>query len=413
MGDYISDYISRIKETGNTSVDYFINVQQAKLNDEFINSPTIVTGKLNGVSLTFRVCSYFNRKTLTINPDSYQKVIFQDIKQIIKIGDAFEFNGYNWLCSETNTTPLSSSCLVERCNYIIKYYNSKSLLINTPCITKSQASLGINETKVMIMGNSKLSVKLPNNKNTIEIKRDKILIVDGVVWKVTDVTKLDIGIIELICEEITPRVGDDMINEIPLNEYAPIIITFLQLSYTKTIGDTFTLVPQITQDNKIVVLSTSDLIWSSSNVGIASVNSVGLVTIIGAGNVIITCSLKDNVAVSGSVNLTCNAIPVVYDIKARLDGSNILKKNNTNTYFGVLLDKDVEVPNAEFDFTITNYTNTNASLIVFTPNVTINSCKIKSLNDNLNASITLRCTSRLSNLIFIEITIELKDIYGN
>jgi len=179
---YLDDYVARItNDVGLTSTDYYKNMQQDIVDNLFEDSPTlVVNGKLNGESLSFRVSSFFNRKTLTINPDSYQKVIFKDINQVINIGDILEFNNYAWICTETNTTPLSSSCLVSRTNNILKFYSltppsSPNTITNDPysipCIVgKSSINLDIN--KFLSIPADEYIVTLPNNADSRKINEN-------------------------------------------------------------------------------------------------------------------------------------------------------------------------------------------------------------------------------------------------
>jgi hypothetical protein len=109
--------------------------------NEFDEATTIKTILHKGNSIKARVVGKFNTETLSRNNDDYQKIIFDNKDYEVNVGDPFEFDGFNWICTDIMSTPLSKSCTVSKCNNTLKYYDKNSVSLtfcSIPCIFSRQ-----------------------------------------------------------------------------------------------------------------------------------------------------------------------------------------------------------------------------------------------------------------------------------
>ena len=96
-----------------------------------------------------------------------------------------------------------NTCKMLRTNYILKWMDLDGTPQQCPCIVQNQTlyTTGITPVKYEDEGNAKESIMLPSNENTLNVKRDKRLIINGNFWRITNINKDTEGIINLICSE--------------------------------------------------------------------------------------------------------------------------------------------------------------------------------------------------------------------
>jgi len=339
---YLDDYVSRINDIGLTPSDYYKNMQQDIVDNGFEDSPTIVLdGKLNGVRLSFRVSSFFNRKTLTVNPDSYQKVIFKDIHQSINIGDILEFNNFVWICYETSTTELACSCLASRTNNSLLFYpptsltnpNENTLLCEIPAII-GKGSINLSVDKFISLASDEYMITCPNNIDSSKIDETNRFILGAKVYKILGID--DIGTKGLL--EI--KVKEDLFVEDDNRElgianyfsnqhtYSFLILNNPSSSLNKD-GD----ILQINTECKLdeVIIPNPIITYSSSDLTICTVSSTGLVTSLGKTGLCTITAVYDGISASISVNVV---IQTVHNYSCIVNG-NDLKYGMQNTYNAV------------------------------------------------------------------------------
>ena len=308
---YLDDYIARINDIGATSSDYYKNMQQDIVNNGFEDSPTLVDGKLNGFNLRFRVSAFFNRKTLTMNPDSYQKVIFKDIQQVIKIGDILEFNNLIWICTETTTSTVACSCLVTRSNNTLKFY-SNSVLSTIPCfVGKGNISLSID--KFISLASDEYIISCPNTVDSLKIVVGTRFILNGGAYKVEGTDTISVnGLIDIrVKEDLIDSVDDNILLNIanyyshqPVQELYILNGTSATLLYSNT---TLQLSIHCKENNAIV--DNSRVTYTSDHLNVATVSTTGLITAIGTGDSIIVATfgtVSASIAIHGDMTVIDN-----------------------------------------------------------------------------------------------------------
>jgi len=337
---YLDDYIARINDIGATSSDYYKNMQQDIVNNGFEDSPTLVTGKLNGVDLSFRVSSFFNRKTLTMNPDSYQKVIFKDIQQIINIGDILEFNNLVWICTETTTSTLACSCLVTQSNNVLKFY-SNSVLSTVPCfVGKGNISLSID--KFISLASDEYIISCPNTADSLKIIVGTRFILNGGAYKVEGTDTISVnGLIDIRVKEDLIDSVDDNLDLGIANYYSHQITYTMQLISSPIVNLLFN------NETSVIILKcfangieefSPILSITNDNLNVSTIdNSTLTITCIGTGVSNIGVSYHNvvtNIVVNGN-------IAVVPNNALAINGSSSIKVSQQGTYNAIVTNNGV------------------------------------------------------------------------
>jgi len=405
---YLDDYIARINDIGATSSDYYKNMQQDIVNNGFEDSPTLVTGKLNGVNLRFRVSAFFNRKTLTMNPDSYQKVIFKDIQQAINIGDILEFNDLVWICTETTTSTLACSCLVTRSNNVLKFY-SNSVLSTVPCfVGKGNISLSID--KFISLASDEYIISCPNTADSSNIDLNTRFILSGSAYKVLGVDAIsNVGLLDVRIKEDLIVVDDNL--ELGIANYYSHQHTYAVLilnGSTALFRQNETLQLNVNvSDNSILISPTPIITYSSSNINICTVSTTGLITGVSVGGCTISVSYG---AVTSSIAITVNA--VVYDnITVSITGATTVKLNNSITLTSSILNNGIVDGTKTVLWSISNQ-DLSSNVYLSVTSQTGNSIVLKATSNSsyVNKYIVIRATESDNFSKFFDFTVQIKSL---
>lgn len=161
-----------------TSKDYFRENLQNRINRDFSDTLDVYSIKTKdrttGVfsDLTVRVVNY-GREYSFFAHDDFKKIIFKDMAYIVCTGDIFEFEGYRWIAIQTNDleTP-SASCVVQRCNCILKFTESTPLttgIIEIDCVAQNRIYDTANDVYIDLP-RGKLNITMPYDSNSIKIR---------------------------------------------------------------------------------------------------------------------------------------------------------------------------------------------------------------------------------------------------
>jgi len=335
---YLDDYVARISNIGLTSSDYYKNIQQDIVNNGFEDAPTLVDGLLNGISLSFRVCSYFNSKSLSINPDMYQKVIFKDILQVVDIGDIFEFNNSKWICTGTDTSPLSNSCYIQKSTSTLKFYPSTSNqssdlsgLIEIPAII-GKGNIGLDTNKFMSLPADENIVQCANTVDSLKITENTRFILSGDAFIVLGIDKIsNPGLLNIRIKE-NQKNDDDNLDLGIANYYSnqhvyEISILNNYYSSLNKDGDQLQIKVECKKDG-IIVINPINITYSSSDLTVCTVSNSGLVTTLGKTGLSTITTNYNNISASISINVVSIA---VNNYSCSVIG-NDLKYGMQNTY---------------------------------------------------------------------------------
>ena len=135
-------------------------------------------------------------------------------KDYFKSGDLINYQGYTWICSSSYIFhDLYCKGKLCRCNYVLRWQNDNKDIVDTPCFiqTPGQSSSGVDENRILRIGNDQLFVIVPCNDETLALRRDKRFFIDKykvnpTPYEITRVVSVpysdwDDGCLGLVCSE--------------------------------------------------------------------------------------------------------------------------------------------------------------------------------------------------------------------
>jgi hypothetical protein len=157
---------------------YFKDGLQKKIDQDFsssINFRTIkIKDRFTGLysDINVRLESYGLANSIH-SSDEYKRLVFQDMDFILYLGDIFEFDGYRWIATQVKgLNTATRSCIVQRCNCILKFTESTPLtssIIEIDCFAYSSISNTSNENVIDLPVGS-LFLQLPLDANALKIR---------------------------------------------------------------------------------------------------------------------------------------------------------------------------------------------------------------------------------------------------
>lgn len=166
--------------------------------------------------------------TNPMNEKQYDYKLTCDLELNFKTGDLVKFEDTNEIyltVTKVRSNDITKSGKIKLCNYLLKWKNSDNKTISTPCIISNKTLYTDGaELKEIPLGDTKISIQLPNNKETYKLTRDFRLIIGRTVYKITNDTEiytLD-GLITLIATETEKSPKDDLEDGIAYNNFTDI-----------------------------------------------------------------------------------------------------------------------------------------------------------------------------------------------
>jgi hypothetical protein len=151
--------------------------------------------------------------------DDWRELIFKDMEHARPVGKKYFFDNFTWITinSDTYRYPTASTN-IRRCNWTLKWYNDKGVLIQEPCIVDYVkmigSAMGVLDGKQVREGTYDRFIYMQLNEETEKIKRDDRFFVDDIVFRVTKYDRIaHRGLIELSLDEHQVNLEvDDVVN---------------------------------------------------------------------------------------------------------------------------------------------------------------------------------------------------------
>lgn len=155
---------------------YFKDSVQEKINQDFMSTINCYEIKIKDRFTGVFVDSYArveNSGTANDDTDDFKKVIFSDMDYEINTGDIYEFGGYRWIVIQPKSLEsATSSCIVQKCNCILKFTESTPLttnIIEIDCVATNRIVDSLNKNIIDIpIGH--LSVIMPLDYDSMKIR---------------------------------------------------------------------------------------------------------------------------------------------------------------------------------------------------------------------------------------------------
>lgn len=221
-----------------------------------------------------------------------------------------------------------------RCYSSIKWLDDDGIVREAWFFMKfdSPSNFGVEDGKVLIMPNERRTITIQNNEYTRKINKERRFIIDGRAWRTIGVDRLIDGLITLTLEENQINVATDNpelgIADYYNNLHVKTISILNGATIELNIGNTLQLNVQ-TMDNGTVV--SEDVVYTSSDASIATVDENGLITSVNSGNVVITATLASDNTVTDSITVQVDPV-VVNNYLINISGSDECKIGQFQTY---------------------------------------------------------------------------------
>lgn len=387
----VYEFYNSLRKIRTTPDQEWKNDLQALVEEEFENSPTLQTILHKNTEIQARVVGVFSKETPTRRIEDYQKIIFRQPDYSVSIGDIFEFDNSKWLCTDLGSTPVTKSCMVERCNNTLRLFKN-NVLYQVPVIVEDH-SMGYKENRYLADPDDNIIVRLPYNDITKDIGRNGIYrLTDYDNYKIISVNRVtEPG---LIIIKMKVHVEEQ---QLPVYNLTILNGESIQISNNQSL----TINTQVTVNDEVV--SGVPLLYFSSNEEIATISNTGIVTIHGIGTVTFIVVLENNNIVGDSIVVEI-IVKEVDNINYTFTGDNEIIKGFTKSYLAAKYNNGAVVA-GQFAFTvIPNSTPSSAYTLTV---INDNSCSITA--NQATHDIILRATD-VSSGEFVERNIKLRNL---
>ncbi len=293
----------------------------------------------------------------------------------IKRGDLVNWDGGNWLIiSDIGHKRYSYyKGIIQKCNYNIKF-NFQGTIKEFPAIVDSKV-FDTETNQFFSVPAGKIVVTMQDSVDSENIALNQRFISMKNAWKVTGIDRTNNGLLMLWCDLDTITASDDVVNEVA-NAGDYIYTLEITNGETSSIqeGSTLQLNVQVKLNDNTVE---KEVIYSSDNSSIATVDENGLVTAISAGECIITASLVESPSVYDTITITVTALPE-HNYAVTISGNTSIVKNYTATYTATFTDNGLPISEqSEFWLTADDGVSETTLATIQSQDPVANTCVVK------------------------------------
>jgi len=230
--------------------------------------------------------------TNPLNQAKYDRKLHVTMDININTGSIVDYDDYKWLVTGSiDDIQAYKTAGMVKCNNIINLYkNNTSYQI--PCIVNSTANLDTDKTVYIETPSTTIVLRIPNTEITRQIKRGEIYKLGLQNYEVKDINDIvEPGILRL----------EIMYSQEAQEEHTYVLTILNNDNLQIAQSQSLTINAQLTDNGEIV--DSPNLIYSSSNESIATIDEDGVVSILTIGTVTITVQKSDDINVSDSINV--------------------------------------------------------------------------------------------------------------
>lgn len=285
--------------------------------------------------------------TNPLNASKYDKKCSFDIASKVHTGSLIEFDEKKWIVISKifNKMAYKVGSVLE-CNNTITL-NKNHILYNIPCIVESSVrlyQLGQEDNKYLSEPSTNIVVRVPNNETTQLIKRNDVYKLGMQNYKVVDVNDvIESGLLILKMEfALSEQVNDNIITTITILNGEEVNMNYQ--------GQTLQLNVEVKIDGETIL--NPEIIYTSSNEDIATVDENGLITTVLNGVCTITATYN---GVSDSIDInSVTTIPDDYEIILTPTNADTIKIGTSLILEAHAMNNGVEDLTKYFNWYLTN-----------------------------------------------------------
>lgn len=210
---------------------------------------------------------------------------------------------------------------ITKCNNIFKFVDDFGTVYEYPCIIEEKLVLsGLNSGKEMTIPEGRFQITLQLNDDTLKIKEDTRVLFNNLGYqdskdgvqstRVTNfVNMTEKYFLKLYVEkdQVNPLL-DDIDNLIADRYKSNFSIDIQQEDFSQTTGYSTTLNAIVSENGSVI--NDIDLIWTSSNELIGTIDQSGNIDLISEGQVVLTVAIDNSLGIMDSITVDVVAIPV-------------------------------------------------------------------------------------------------------
>jgi len=324
----------------------------------------------------------------------------------IKRGDLINWDGGNWLIiSEIGQKRYSYyKGIIQKCNYNIKF-NFQGTIKEFPAIVDSKV-FDTETNQFFSVPAGKIVVTIQDNADSTNIALNQRFIKMKQAWKVSGIDRTKNGLLMLYCDLDTIIPTDDLENEIAnAGDYIYTLEITSGDSASIQEGNTLQLTTQVKLNGNTVE---KEVIYSSDNSSIATVDENGLVTAISAGECIITASLAENPSVYDTISITVTALPE-HNYAVTISGSTSIFKTKTATYTATFTDNGVPISEKSFFYITADDGSSTTLATIQSQDPIANTCVLKA--GSTLGYVKLWCKNTAGTIVSEPFRIQIKNIF--
>lgn len=317
---------------GHTYGDVWKDDFQALVDEEFLNSPNIFSileqdaiGSDSYSEINVRINRGMHVYTGKNMGDDWKLLIFDSTSHPVELGKKYYFENNYWLTFNTELYKnIASSCMVKRCNNVLRWVDTDGILYDEPCIFDNLIARARDQmsSDELILPQGYINVYAQLNEKTMAIKENQRFLVGNeknrVAYKIfgngvrnflNDWTYDDNSariVMFTMGGNYVNQQTDDIVNGIANMFQSTYEIGNIPEEISGKPGGSFKLEPILLRNN--IVIDNAEFKYASSNRNIITVDSSGLISFISNGTASIMVSYDSNTGVTTDIPVIISAI---------------------------------------------------------------------------------------------------------
>lgn len=391
--------------------DIMIDNFQSFVNEQFDNASDVfeileenVFSSGSYVKTDVRINHGINVYTGEKLGDDFKLLIFKDLNHSLGMGYKYYFDSNYWIVVNTEVLKnLAASCMVRRCNNMLRWVDENSNYFEEPCIIDYQIAnprdqvgavnpvtpqgmitviCQLNARTRKIKSNQRFIFGNPDNRIGYKVFGDGVK--DFLNQKTTDENSAALLELKMGGNFVNPETDDitlgiaDKYQNVYTVDVSPTTIS-------GSAGNTLQLAAFVKMND---VATDKAVSYSTSKASVATVSASGLVSLVSTGSAVITCYMTSNATIHTDINTVVSASPIGYDIRITPVPDRILE-GATETYLCQLYDSGI-LQSGSFVFSSGSVVPASSYSLT-----TISGSAFSVLNTKryLTAPLTIDCTS--------------------
>ena len=281
--------------------------------------------------------------------DDWRSIIFKNVDHVYGMGHKYRFNDNYWLTIQSDFYKfVTASAGIRRCNNILRWIDEDGNKIQEPCIinynlknTRNQDNPNIitprGDIEVIVQYNDRTKLIYENQRFLFGDPRKAYKIRGGGINNFLNQITFDDSTTPLIyiymdSTQINTET-DDLINgyaNINLINYS---VQINEDSFSQAIGYSDTLTCTKTLNG---LPNNFNVIWSSSDESLATIDNLGNFILLDIGDVIFYCTMEDNNLINDNIQIHIDSV-IVGNTQIVIDNQIFELKQETSESYSVFL----------------------------------------------------------------------------